>query len=114
MAGKALTTASALQCPHGGQVQISSSNTAVKAGGSAAVTSADTFSISGCPFQIPAAPSPIPSPCIQVQWLVPDMQARVGGSATLSEGSSGLCIAATGVPQGPVSVTSTQSAVQTR
>ncbi len=114
MAGKALTTASALQCPHGGQVQISSSNTAVKAGGSPAVTSADTFTISGCPFQIPAAPSPIPSPCVRVQWLVPDIQTKVGGSSTLSDGSSGLCLAATSVPQGSVSVTNTQSSVQTR
>jgi len=113
MAGKALTTASTLQCPHGGQVQISSSNTTVKAGGSAAVTSADTFSISGCPFQIPATP-PIPSPCVRAQWLVPDLQTKVGGTATLSEGSSGLCLAATSVPQGPVSVTNTQTSVQTR
>jgi hypothetical protein len=113
MAGNALTTASTLQCPHGGQVQISSSNPAVSADGSPAVTSADTFTISGCPFQIPATP-PIPSPCVRVQWIVPDVQATIGGSPTLSQGSSGLCLAATGVPQGPVAVANTQAAVMTR
>jgi hypothetical protein len=113
VAGNALTTASSLQCPHGGQVKITASSTAVTADGSPAVTAADTFSISGCPFQIPATP-PIPSPCVLVQWLVPDAQAAVGGSPTLSEGSAGLCMAATGVPQGPIKVVSTQTAVQTR
>jgi hypothetical protein len=113
MAGRTLTTASTLQCPHGGQVQIVSSNTRVTAGGAPAATSADTFTIAGCPFQIPATP-PIPSPCVRVQWLVPDTQVTVGGPATLSEGSTGLCLAATGVPQGPVSVVSTQTEVQSR
>jgi len=113
VAGQALTTASALQCPHGGQVQVTTSNTAVSAGGAPVVTSADTFSITGCPFQIPATP-PIPSPCVRVQWVVPDAQAAVNGSPTLSQGSSGLCLAATGVPQGPVAVSTTQPAVKTR
>ena len=113
MAGNALTTGSSLQCPHGGNVQISSSNTAVSADGSPAVTVSDTFTISGCPFQIPATP-PIPSPCVRVQWIVPDTQAKVNGNPTLSQGSSGLCLAATSVPQGPVMVSNTQSKVQTR
>jgi len=111
MAG-ALTTASTLQCPHGGQVQIVSSNTKVTAD-AALATSADTFTISGCPFQLPT-PVPVPSPCVLVQWLVPDKKVTVGGNATLSDASSGLCLAATGVPQGPVQVASTQSAVKTQ
>lgn len=113
MAGHAVTTASTLMCPHGGSVQIVAAITRVQAAGAPAVTTADTFAITGCPFQIPATP-PIPSPCVQVQWTVPDRQARIGGSATLSEGSAGLCLAATGVPQGPVQVSSTQASVQTR
>jgi hypothetical protein len=113
MAGRSLTTASTLQCPHGGQVRISSSSSVVQAVGAAMVTTADTFTISGCPFQIPATP-PVPSPCMRVQWVVPDVVTRVNGTATLSEGSTGLCLAATMVPQGPVVVAATQAAVEAR
>jgi hypothetical protein len=113
MAGHALTTASTLICPHGGSAQIVASSARVVAAGGMAVTTADTFTISGCPFQIPATP-PIPSPCVRVQWTVGDVQTKAGGSATLSQGSAGLCLAATGVPQGPVQVAATQGRVQTR
>src|SRR3954453_5191991 len=105
MSGSMLTTASTLMCPHGGTVSISSSNSKVTVNGSAAALADDTFSISGCSFQIPATP-PIPSPCTKVQWLMTDMQTTVGGTPTLSESSVGLCLAATQVPQGPVQISS--------
>ncbi|MBK8019995.1 MAG: hypothetical protein IPK19_00895 [Chloroflexi bacterium] len=109
MAGRLLTTQSVMQCPHGGTVTASSSNTKVFAGAGAAVlTVNDICTITGCPFQIPAAPSPIPSPCIKVQWVLPDFFVTVNGTPTLSEGSVGLCISALQVPQGNVIVTNTQ------
>ncbi len=107
--GKLLTTSSTLQCPHGGQVQVTTTNTKVKADGGYVLTVSDTFIISGCPFQIPAAPSPIPSPCMTVQWVVPDMFCKVNGTPTLSSSSVGLCLSAMQVPQGPVSIVNTQS-----
>lgn len=62
MAGRLLTTQSAMQCPHGGQVQAISSNTKVSVGSGAFVLRVnDTFIISGCPFQIPAPSGTIPS-----------------------------------------------------
>ena len=111
MAGNSLTTSSSLQCPHGGMVQITSSNALVKADGSFMATMSDTFTISGCPFQIPAV-VPIPSPCVLVQWIVPDSRNRVNGSFTLSQSSTGLCMSATSIPQGPVMVVNTQSKVR--
>ena len=113
MSGQALTTASTLQCPHGGSVQIVSSNIAVKASEVALALASDTFTISGCPFQIPAAPSPIPSPCVIVQWVKTDLKTTVNGTPTLSSTSVGLCLAATQVPQGPVIVANTQAVVST-
>jgi hypothetical protein len=108
----ALTTASALTCPHGGTVMITTTNASVSAGGAKVCRPDDTFTVSGCSFQIPATP-PIPSPCIKVMWIVPDVQASIG-SPTLSQASVGLCLAATQIPQGPVSVSTTQSKVSTR
>lgn len=113
MAGATVTTASTLMCPHGGTVSIVSSNTKVSVNGSYAALATDTFTISGCPFQLPTTP-PTPSPCITVQWLVTDTQTGVNGTPTLSESSSGLCLSAMQAPQGPVSITAAQAKVQTR
>jgi hypothetical protein len=111
MAGHLLTTQSSMQCPHGGQVQATSSNTKVSAGtGAYVLRMSDTFTISGCPFQIPAPSGTVPSPCLTVQWVLTDMKVKVAQALTLSEGSVGLCISAMGVPQGSVVVNTQQKA----
>jgi hypothetical protein len=109
MAGHLLNTASSLQCPHGGSVSIVGSNTRVKAGGAYAALAADTFTISGCPFQIPAAPSPIPSPCLTVRWVVTNLRTRTNGTPNLNRDSVGLCQSAMQIPQGPVVIVDTQA-----
>jgi hypothetical protein len=106
MAQQLITGASTLQCPHGGQVQIVSANGNVRAGAAVALLS-DNFMVAGCTYSIPAA-VPIPSPCIKVLWIKPDIRARVGGQPTLSHGSAGICIGATGLPQGPVQMVVSQ------
>jgi hypothetical protein len=113
MAGNSLTIEASLQCPHGGTVQIASSNSKTSADGAFMATATDTFAIIGCPFQIPATP-PIPSPCLTVQWLVTDMRVTVNGSATLSMSSTGLCLSGAQVPQGPVIIASTQAKVSSQ
>ena len=112
MAGNTLTTAASLSCPHGATVAIVTSNTSAKADGAYIVTLADTFNISGCPFQLPTVP-PTPSPCITVQWVVTDQMVKAG-SLTLSQSSQGLCISALGPPQGPVVISSTQTKVSSK
>jgi hypothetical protein len=107
MAGNALVAGATIKCPHGGTVQVTPTNSAVKADKDAMVLMSDTFTITGCTFQIPAA-TPIPSPCVQVRWLVGDTRVKINGQATLSETSTGLCLSAAGVPQGPVIVSNTQ------
>lgn len=113
MAGSTLTIAATLQCPHGGQVQIIPSGSGPVIGGVPTATVADTFLISGCPFTIPAVP-PIPSPCVTVQWLAGDIFSTAGGAPTLSQSSQGICIAATGAPQGPVIIVSTPPGAQSQ
>ena len=109
MSGNALTANTTMQCPHGGQVQVTPSNSRVKADGYL-LTSADTFTISGCSFTLPPS---TPSPCVSVQWVVADLRVTAG-SATLSEGDSGLCLSGSNIPQGPVSVVNTQKKVSTQ
>lgn len=98
-----ITTASVLQCPHGGSVSIVTTNTKAKAAASLALVS-DTFTIAGCPFQIPVGVGTVPHPCVRVQWVKPNIKTLVNGSPTLADDSVGLCLAADQVPQGPVSV----------
>ncbi len=111
MSGTTITVNASLQCPHGGKVQVITSNSMVKADHGFVGTLADTYVISGCPFQIPGTP-PIPSPCVKVQWVKPDVRTTVNGSPTLSSTSAGICLAATQLPQGPVTVVATQTRVK--
>jgi len=111
MSGNTVNINSTLMCPHGGTVQVITANTRVRVGGVFAALATDTFTISGCPYQIPAV-VPIPSPCILVQWIVPDARNRANGNFTLSQSSTGLCMSATGIPQGTVMVVNTQSQVR--
>lgn len=115
MAGKSLTVASKMKCPHGGTVTATSANTKVKdANGDALLLMSDSCTIGGCSFQIPAPSGTIPSPCVTVQWVMGDMSVKVNSTPTLSESSVGLCIAATGVPQGTVIISQTQQKVESQ
>jgi hypothetical protein len=108
MSGQSLNVNSTMQCPHGGTVQIISSNTLTKGGGGFLVTAADTFTVVGCPFQIGTTPSP----CVTVQWIITDLRVKVDGNPTLSQSGIGLCLSAAQAPQGPVMVVNTQAKVK--
>jgi hypothetical protein len=97
-------------CSHGGTVQIVSSNTQAMAGGVPAALATDLFIIAGCPFIIGI----VPSPCLTVQWIVPDMRTTVNGTPTLSQSSVGLCLSPAMAPQGPVIILNAQPQVQTQ
>lgn len=103
-----LTTASILQCPHGGMVTAITTNTTTQVAGSFVVRSSDTFMIAGCAFTIPPA---TPSPCMTVQWVTSALTNTVMSDSVLTEDSVGLCLAADQAPQGPVIISSTQPLV---
>lgn len=96
-----------LQCPHGGQGTVISTNTRVKVGGALAVLATDMVTIAGCPF----VAGTVAMPCLTVQWLVPANRDRVSSTPVLLETSVGLCLNATQAPQGTLIVNGVQAQV---
>jgi hypothetical protein len=105
-----LTTTSVMMCPHGGTVTATTSNTKAQAGGAYLLRASDVFTIAGCAFNIAGAPHP----CVQVRWVSPAAQSKVGGDFTLTEASVGLCVAPDQAVQGTVLILSTQPQVAGR
>ena len=105
--GQYLTSSATLMCPHGGTVSAVPANTKVTLGGASIVLDSDTFTVGGCAFAI----GPTPHPCMQVQWILTAQKASAGGSSPLTTDSVGLCKAADGAVQGPVSIVATQASV---
>ena len=110
MSGFLLHVGATALCPHAGQVSIQASGTQVKVNGQAVVTLNDTFTISGCPFQVPATPTK-PQPCVSIRWIVPASRVRINGQAVLLSNSSGICQSAEQIPQGPPNIIVTQTRV---
>ncbi len=100
-----LDVTSTLTCPHGGKVTIAPGNPRVLLGKMPAATMADQFLIVGCLFTVPGVG---PSPCVRIQWITPAARNVIGSTPAITAGSVGLCLAATGVPQGPPMVVASQ------
>jgi hypothetical protein len=112
MGGFIVTTSASAICTHGGSVSIVSSNTRVKAGGAPVATLSDTYSVGGCPFQIPVGAGTKPQPCVSLRWVAPAVRVKVGGQFVILQSSSALCLSAEQIPQGPPTVTMTQVRVK--
>lgn len=106
----AFTSDTTMTCPHGGTVEITSSNTAVTTNDASILTMSDTFTVSGCAFTLPG---PKPSPCVRVQWVVPDLFVTINQVPSLSRSSVGICFSADSIPQGPPTIADTQQDVET-
>ena len=96
-------------CPHAGQVSVISQNTRVKVSGQFVATLSDNFVIAGCPFTVPG---PKPQPCVKIQWTVPASRVKVNGQPVILQTSTGLCLSAEQIPQGPPNVVVVQTRVQ--
>lgn len=94
-------------CPHGGQVQTISSNTRVLVSGMPVALLADKFVVVACIFAV----GPKPQPCVRVQWLTPTVRVLVNGQPAIVQSSTGLCISADMIPNGPPTVVMTQPRV---
>lgn len=63
------------------------------------VMTTDVAIVAGCVFTLPG---PVPSPCVMVQWIVGNPRLSSPSGQALDMSSVGICIGATGLPQGPV------------
>lgn len=108
MASELLHVNHSAQCPHTtGQVQVVSTNTRVKVSGQAVATVVDTFTVAGCPQ--PASNLP---PCMTVRWNVVATRVKVMGNAVVLKSSQGIVYTAAQAPQGPPTITATQTRVK--
>ena len=104
MPGFLYNVGTSAMCPHGGQVTAIASSPRVTLGGTPATTTADTFVVAGCAFNVGGSPHP----CVKVQWLVPAARVKIGGQPAVLQTSTGLTIAADQAPQGSPIVVSGQ------
>jgi hypothetical protein len=112
MPGHAIQVGATIQCPHGGQATIASTNIRVKAGGMAVALADDPTTVAACPFQVPIGTGTKPQPCVKVQWTVPAGRVKVMGRSVLLKDSTGVCQSVEQIPQGAPSVTVTQVRVK--
>ncbi len=110
MPGFLVHVGASIICTHAAPVNAISSNTRVLVNGMPVATLADTFLVAGCPFTLPTTP-PKPQPCVRVQWLVPATRVLINGQPAILQLSSGLCLSAEQIPQGPPTVVATQTRV---
>jgi hypothetical protein len=112
MPGYLVVTSATINCTHAAPVTIVSSNTRVKAGGAFVATMADTYTVSGCPFQVPVGAGTKPQPCVTLRWIAVATRVRVGGQFAVLQSSSAICLSAEQIPQGPPTVAATQVRVK--
>lgn len=105
MGGNLLTTSSTIMCPHGGQVNLITTNSRVMAEGSPVLLETDIHMVSGCPFTLPG---PKPSPCIRVEWSLGTTRMSINGTPALTQSSIGICYSPESAPQGAALIVNTQ------
>lgn len=96
-------------CPHAGQVTVITKNTRVLVSSQPVATFAGNFLIAGCAFTVPPGK---PQPCVKVQWIMPATRVFVGGQPVILQNSTGLCLSAEQIPQGPPNILLTQLRVR--
>jgi hypothetical protein len=108
MPGQIVTVGATLMCPHSAPVTIVSSNTRVMLSGQPAATVSDTYTVIGCTFTV----GPKAQPCVEVKWLQPAARVQVSHAAVIVDVSTGVCLSAEKIPQGPPRVVATQIRVK--
>lgn len=98
MPGPILHVKQLTQCPHGGTIQTTSTNTRVLISGLPVATMTDVSVIAACSFTLPPG---TPHPCVKVVWTAPATKVLINGQPALVASSQALCQAVDQAPQGP-------------
>ena len=91
-----LTIDNQVQCPHGGQAILVTTNSAFLVDGSPALLETDMPVVVGCPFTVGV----VYSPCVLIEWTGAAEMLTVDDAGVVLETSVGLCSNAAGAPQG--------------
>ncbi|HEX9775211.1 MAG TPA: hypothetical protein VGB83_06495 [Actinomycetota bacterium] len=105
MPGPLFHVGAVAMCPHGGQVQNATPNARVLASGMPVVTMAGQSLVAGCLFTLPNGK---PQPCVRVQWTTPAVRTLVNGAPPILQTTTGICLSAEQIPQGPPIIATTQ------
>ncbi len=107
-AGFVLTKGSVILCPHGGMVtHAPASFSGEFINGELPLLLNDIYTVAGCP-NISGGGA---SPCMRVIWTTASTSYFIGGVPVLIHTSVGLCLSASGAPQGPAIIASFQTVV---
>lgn len=112
MPGFIVQVGASINCTHGAAATVVPSQPRVKVGGQFAAVLPDTTTVAGCPFQIPVGAGTKPQPCVKVQWTVPAVRVKANQQFVLVQSSTGLCLSAEQIPQGPPIIAATQVRVK--
>jgi hypothetical protein len=104
-----LTTASMIQCPHGGLAVLKTHNATTSAGARILVED-DIHDVMPCSFTIGTKYSP----CNKIFWKNPATAVSVGGKKALTMTSLGECKSSEGVFQGFALIQNTQQKASAR
>jgi hypothetical protein len=96
-----------IQCPHGGLVNVVTTNTKVKVNGAFALLASDVSLVTGCPFTV----GPKPQPCLTVEWQLPSTKFKINGQTVLLQTSIGICKSPENAPQGVALINGAQGKV---
>lgn len=106
MPGNPLTQTTMIRCPHGGVGVVRPSQLSFMINNAPVGTASDSIMVQGCPFTLANGQ---PNPCVIIQWDNVATQVMAGGVPvqlqTVGSGTGlGQCIAVTGTPQGPPTI----------
>jgi hypothetical protein len=107
MPGNLLHVNATVSCPHGAPATAQSTQSRVLVGGQAVTSTADLYTVTGCPFTVGVKPQP----CTTIRWVAPAARVRLNGSPVLLQSSVGICQSAERIPQGPPVVSVVQQRV---
>lgn len=112
MPGFLLHATAGVQCAHAALANVAATGARVKVMGQPVAILGDKASVAGCPFQIPIGTGTKPQPCVVVNWTTSALRVKVMNKPVLLATSPGVCQSAEQIPQGPPTVTATQTRVR--
>jgi hypothetical protein len=86
-----------VSCPHGGTATLVPSQPRVTVSTQPAASLSGQWVIVGCAFTAGTKPQP----CVTIRWITPAARVSTVGQNVVTQASSGICLSAEQIPQGP-------------